>query len=222
MGSYFSSSPFYYISSSSNTTSYWNYYNGQFCAVFSIDEFGPIEVKPQKGSNWAKEKHPDRIPANHRRTLGVRHLLSAYDLVKDKMYGHMKKHKTNVQFLAFLKYVRTLYPLYVTLYVILDNFSPHIVERITQYTLTHNIIFAPTPTNASWLNPIEPHFGPLQTFAISNSNPKSHEEIASNVRRYLAWRNAHHSFRESKRSKKVKEEKPHLCGKCGVEILEWH
>ena len=147
------------------------------------------------------------MPANYHRTLGVRHLLSAYDLVKDKMYGHMKKHKTNVEFLAFLKYVRSFYPFYFTLYIILDNFSPHIVERITRYALIHNIKFAPTPTNASWLNPIEPHFGPLQTFAISNSNPTSHEEIARNVRRYLAWRNTHHSNQVSeRRSRKVKDE----------------
>ncbi len=177
-------------------------YNSQYCAILSVDEFGPIEVKPQKGSNWAKEKHPDRVPATYNRDQGVRHLLAAYDLVKDKMYGHIKKHKTNVEFLAFLKYVRTLYPLYFTLFIILDNFSPHIVDRVAKYAITHNIRFAFTPTNASWLDPIEPHFGPLRMFAISNCNPKNHEEIGTNIRKYLAWRNRHHQQPAKQRRKK--------------------
>ena len=189
-------------------------------AVLSVDEFGPIEVRPEKGSNWSKEKHPDRVPADYTRDKGTRHLLSAYDLGKDKMYAHMKKHKTNVEFLAFLKYLRNLYPLYVFIYVILDNFSPHTVPRVLEYARANNIDFALTPTNASWLNPIEAHFGPLRKFAISNCNPKSHGEIARNIRRYIAWRNRHHpSFTHRKR---VGKKKTHLCAKCGINILEGH
>lgn len=151
----------------------------------------------------------------------MRHLLSAYDLGKDRMYAHIKKHKTQVEFLAFLKYLRSLYPLHVLVYVILDNFSPHTVPRVLEYVEANNMEFAFTPTNASWLNPIEAHFGPLRKFAISNSNPKSHEEIARNIRRYIAWRNRHRpiSPTHSKRTRKVK---PHLCTKCGINILEGH
>ena len=89
------------------------------------------------------------------------------------MYAHVKKHKTNVEFLAFLKYVRSLYPLDVLLYVILDNFSPHMVARVQEYVAANNIEFALTPTNASWLNPIESHVGPLVKFALSNFDPKA-------------------------------------------------
>jgi len=181
-------------------------------------------VRPEKGSNWAREKHPDRVPATYHRGKGVRHLLAAYDLVRDRMYAHMKEHKTNVEFLAFLKYLRSLYPLDVLLYVILDNFSPHTVDRILEYVASNNIELVLTPTNASWLNPIEAHVGPLVKFALSNFNPKDHAEIARNVRRYIAWRNAHHNQTPTKsaRRKRVKEEKPRLCGKCGMEILERH
>lgn len=163
------------------------------------------------------------MPADYNRHNGVRHLLSAYDLGKDKMYAHMKKHKTHVEFLAFLKYLRSLYPLYVLIYIILDNFSPHTVPRVLEYVQANSIEFALTPTNASWLNPIEPHFGPLRKFAISNSNPKNHEEIATNIRRYTAWRNKHHpSARRAISRKRVRKVKPHLCAKCGINILEGH
>ena len=191
-------------------------------AVLSFDEFGPIEVRPEKGSNWSREKHPDRVPATYHREQGTRHLLAAYDLSRDRMYAHMKEHKTNVEFLAFLKYLRSLYPLHMLLHVILDNLSPHTVPRVLEYASKNNIELAFTPTNASWLNPIESHFGPLSKFAISNYNPKDHKEIARNVRRYIAWRNAHHPPPKEARRKRVDQERPHLCGKCGVEILERH
>jgi len=179
-------------------------------------------VKPEKGSNWAREKRPDRVPATYHRDKGTKHLLAAYDMVRDRMYGHIKDHKTNVEFLAFLKYLRSLYPLGVVLYVILDNFSPHVVDRVLEYVAANNIEFVLTPTNASWLNPIESHFGPLVKFALLNSNPSGHPEIATSIRRYIAWRNAHHTPPVTARRKRVEEKGPRLCGKCGVEILERH
>jgi hypothetical protein len=50
--------------------------------------------------------------ATHKRTQGVRHLFSALDLMTDKMYGPVKtKTKTNrTDFLAFCRYLRSLYP----------------------------------------------------------------------------------------------------------------
>ncbi len=145
-----------------------------------------------------------------------------YDLTNDRMYAHMEDHKTNVEFLSFLKYARSLYPVYVLIYVILDNFSPHEVDRVLRYALENNISFVFTPTNASWLNPIESHFGPLRKFALSNFNPKDHREVSTSVRRYIAWRNKHPSNKRGTPRKKVRSEGPHLCGKCGIEILERH
>jgi hypothetical protein len=46
----------------------------------------------------------------YRRTLGVRHLFAAYDLGADKIYGHTKTNKRRVTFLAFCRYLRSLYP----------------------------------------------------------------------------------------------------------------
>ena len=55
---------------------------------------------------------------------GVRHLLAADDLSRDKLYGHLKPRKRRGEFLAFLRYLRTLYPLGVRIGIVLDNFSP--------------------------------------------------------------------------------------------------
>src|SRR5437879_6479828 len=70
--------------------------------VFCLDEFGPLNLQPHPGRHWAerggKHKDPDHEPRPRRRATytrphGVRHLFAAYDLGKDKLYGHIKKTK---------------------------------------------------------------------------------------------------------------------------------
>jgi hypothetical protein len=51
----------------------------------------------------------------------MRHLLAAYDLSRDRLYGHIKPRKRRGEFLGYL---RTLYPPGMRLGVVLDNFSP--------------------------------------------------------------------------------------------------
>ncbi|UYQ64720.1 helix-turn-helix domain-containing protein [Streptomyces peucetius] len=46
-----------------------------------------------------------------------------------------------------------------------------------------------TPTNASWANPIEAHFGPLRQFTLANSNHPNHTVHTQELHRYLRWRN---------------------------------
>ncbi len=80
---------------------------GKHAKVICVNEFGPIEVRPCAGQNWCPKKKPDRQPATYTRTHGIRHLLAAYDLKDDKLYGTVQKHKTNEEFLQFLKQLRT-------------------------------------------------------------------------------------------------------------------
>lgn len=132
---------------------------------------------------------PDRFPATYTKKEGIRHLFSALDVGSNKMYGHIKKRKRFNEFLQYLKYLRSLYPAKERLYFIYDNYSPHKKEEVLAWIKENNVELALTPTNASWLNPIECHFGPLKKFAILNSNYKSHKEQAREIRRYIAWRN---------------------------------
>ena len=84
-----------------------------------MDEFGPLNLQPHPGRQWAavsgKGKEPGRAPrprmrATYTRTAGVRHLFAAYDLGDDKLYGHVKPRKTRARFLAFCRYLRSLHP----------------------------------------------------------------------------------------------------------------
>ena len=137
------------------------------------------------------------------RPHGVRHLLAAYDLSRDRLYGHIKPRKRRGEFLVFLRYLRTLYPPGIRMGIVLDNFSPHLSTRddprVAEWAAANNVELAYTPTNASWLNRIEAQFQALRYFTLDGTDHASHHQQASMIRRYIAWRtrNAHdRRFRE--------------------------
>ena len=158
--------------------------------MICIDEFGPLEIRPQLGSNWRPLGKPDRVPATYRRLHGVRYLFAAYDVQADLLYGHVKHRKRTLEFLSFLKAVRRWYPAGVRLYIVLDNLNTHRHQDVKQWAEKNNVELVYTPTYSSWLNRIECHFGPLRKFAITNSNYADHLIQNKAIQRYITWRNA--------------------------------
>jgi transposase len=101
--------------------------------VFCVDEFGPLNLQPRPGRQWAavsgNRKEPGRAPrprmrATYTRTAGVRHLFAAYELGEDKLFGHIKPRKTRARFQEFCRYLRSLYPPATRIAIICNNFSP--------------------------------------------------------------------------------------------------
>jgi transposase len=172
--------------------------------VFCVDEFGPLNLQPRPGRQWAAVsgtgKEPGRAPrrrmrATYTRTAGVRHLFAAYELGEDKLFGHIKPRKTRARFLEFCRYLRSLYPASVRIAIICDNFSPHLTTRrdgrVGAWATANNVEIAYTPTNSSWLNRIEAQFTALRYFTLDGTDHASHAEQASMIRRYIIWRNSH-------------------------------
>ena len=120
---------------------------------------------------------------------------AAYDLAKDKLYGHIKKTKNRSKFLEFYRYLRTLHPSNVRIAIIADNYSPHLTtkrcRRVADWAEANNVEIACTPTNSSWLNRIEAQFTALRYFALDGTDHPSHKAQGSMIRRYIIWRNKH-------------------------------
>jgi len=172
--------------------------------IFCLDEFGPLNLQPRPGRQWAavsgKNREPGRRPrprrrATYTRTAGVRHLFAACELGEDKLFGHIKPRKTRARFLEFCRYLRSLYPPGVRIAIVCNNFSPHLTtrtdQRVGQWAAANNAEIAYTPTNSSWLNRVEAQFTALRYFALDGTDHASHHEQASMIRRYIIWRNNH-------------------------------
>ena len=160
--------------------------------VICLDEFGPLNLQPQPGGRaWAPRAKPRRIRASFTRPHGVRHLLSAYDVTRDRLYGHIKKRKSRVEFMEFCRNVRSLYPAEVRLHFVLDNFSPHKGQQVRDWAHDNNVELAYTPHYASWLNRIEAQFKALRYFTLNGTDHPDHATQARLIRRYIAWRNRH-------------------------------
>jgi transposase len=172
--------------------------------VFCVDEFGPLNLQPHPGRQWAPVAHGQGDPAAPRRRRrratytrpqGVRHLFAALDLARDKLYGHLTRRKRRTQFLTFCRYLRSLDPDQMRIGIICDNFSPHLStrtdDRIGRWAAAHNVEIAYTPFYGSWLNRIEPQFTALRYFTLDGTDHESHREQARMIRRYIAWRNGH-------------------------------
>ena len=166
--------------------------------VVCVDEFGTLNLQPHPGRQWATRGGGGPRPRRRRRATytrphGVRHLLAAYDLSRDRLYGHVKPRKRRGEFLVFLRYLRTLYRPGVRLGIVLDNFSPHLStrtdRRVADWAVANNVELAYVPTNASWLNRIEAQFQALRYFTLDGTDHTSHQQQASMIRRYIAWRN---------------------------------
>jgi transposase len=155
-----------------------------------IDEFGPLNLQPHHGHCYkGPGKHVDRLRATYNRKGGIRHFLAYYDLETDRLYGRFTRNKKAKDILSFLRWVRSRYPRYQKLHIVMDNFSPHITDEVLTWANRRNVRFYLTPTNGSWLNRIESQFTALRKFALKNSDHRSHEEQQAAIESYLCWRN---------------------------------
>jgi transposase len=155
-----------------------------------IDEFGPLNLQPHHGHcNVGPGKRVDRLRATYNRKGGIRHFLAYYDLETDRLYGRFTDHKTGRDILSFLRWVRSRYPRWQKLHIVMDNYGPHITDQVRAWAKDHNIRFYLTPTNGSWLNRIESQFTALRKFALQPSDYRSHEEQEAAIESYLTWRN---------------------------------
>ena len=77
------------------------------------------------------------------------------------------------------------------IYIVWDNFSAHKRARNLWTTMPSNIHFYWTPTNASWLNLIEPWFLVLEKTALYNTDLKTTDAISENLKQGIDYLNSH-------------------------------
>jgi transposase len=157
--------------------------------VICIDEMGPLATIPRGGPSWGKR--PARRRDRYHKGPTIQ-LLAAFAPHTGQAIGLPSPTKTGEVMLSFLRdMVLPHFGVGRKLYLIWDNFSAHKRARSLWNTLPANVQFHWTPTNASWLNLIEPWFLVLEKTALYNTDLKTTDAIAEHLKQGIDYLNSH-------------------------------
>lgn len=150
--------------------------------------------------------------ATYHRHGGTETFFGFFDVHADVLGGIFRRRKRLREIEDAFRRLRACYP-HRRLYVILDNL--HLVHDHPRFLalcrrLRIELVF--TPTEASWLNLIEPHFGVLHRATIAGSDDRAHVVRRRRIYRYLRLRhrtlgNAAHPLTRIRSVKPVKLER---------------
>ena len=150
---------------------------------------GPLACIPRGGRAWGNK--PARRPDRYHRCNTIQ-LLAAFAPHTGQAVGVPSPNKTGEVMLTFLQ--ETVLPRFGTdrkVYLVWDNFSAHKRAINLWTTRPSNLEFVWTPTNASWLNLIEPWFLVLEKTALYNTDLKTTDAIEENLKQGVAYLNSH-------------------------------
>jgi DDE superfamily endonuclease len=140
------------------------------------------------GVAWARRKQPLRRRATYRRLKGTEQFLGFYDVHADCLSGIFRRQKRLPELFDAFRRLRGCYPR-KRLFVILDNLhNVHNHPRFLSFLRKLHIKPVFTPTEASWLNLIEAHFGILKRFTLANTDDLDHVVRRRRIYRYLRYR----------------------------------
>jgi hypothetical protein len=156
--------------------------------VICFDEWGPLEVRPMGGVAWARRRQPRRMRATYHRRHGTEQFLGFFDVHADCLNGLFRRRKRVREVSEAFRRLRACYPRRHLL-VIMDNLR-NVHDHPRFLALLRRLRIQPvyTPTEASWLNLIEAHFGVLKRFTVANTDDPSHRVRRQRVYRYLRYR----------------------------------
>ena len=163
--------------------------------VVSFDQMGPVSLRPTAGAGWAPKGRPQRQRADYNRRAGTRYVFGAYDVHADRLRIRLRPKRAGSDVLTFIRQIRLAYPARRRIYWIQDNLSANWVPSIRAFAAANRIELVPTPTYASYLNPVECHFSALSEFVVCNADYLDWDAFAYALAHHVRYRNTDHRDR---------------------------
>jgi hypothetical protein len=128
------------------------------------------------GKAWAPRAKPRQIRATYTRPHGIRHLMAAYDVGQDRLYGRIKPQAA--------RRLPGLLPLPATALPAQGRRRTRLGRGQQRRAGLHAVY-------GSWLNRIEAQCKALRYVCLKGTDHPDHATHARLIRRYIHWRNAH-------------------------------
>lgn len=126
--------------------------------------------------------------ATYTRKKGIEVFLGFYDVHADVLSGKFTRRKRIVEVAEAFRRLRACYP-HRKLFVVIDGLHQvHDHPRFLAICKKLRITLVFTPTEGSFLNPIETHFGVLGRATYAGSDDPTHGARRRRVYRYLSMR----------------------------------
>ena len=172
--------------------------------VLSVDEKTSLQPRPRHCATKPAQPGniPNRVEHEYERA-GALQLFAAFETRTGKVYGQTYDRKRQKEFIAFLEYLETEIPEFITtIHMVLDNVSTHHGKQVRNWLKNHpRFQFHFTPVHASWMNQVEQWFSILarKRFRIADFADK--HDLAAKTSQFIAEWNAHaHPFNWSTKS----------------------
>lgn len=166
--------------------------------VLSVDEIGPVGLRPQGGNGWYRQTSPQRVRATYNKAGGTRYQYLCLNVFHQQLSIKQFERKGATPWLDFLKAERAKYPENERVYIIQDGLSAHWTAEIRAWANSARVTLVPTATNASWMNPVECHAGDIQKLALDGSDHATWDEVDQAFQRAVAYRNEQRRLRGKK------------------------
>ena len=149
---------------------------------------GPLQTIPRGGKAWGEraQLRPDRY-----RRAGTLQWFGAFCPTTGLAVGKGLARNTGDNCELFWKeYMLPFWPK-GSIHLVLDNRATHAKAlRQLPYRLRRRLTVYWLPTNSSWLNLIEPHFGVLKRTALDNTYYRTPDEIEQGLLAGVRYLNA--------------------------------
>jgi len=181
---------------------------------FSIDEFGPLAIKMRGGRSLVPPGQTNTIP-QWQKSKGTLILTGALELSTNQITHFYSETKNTSEMIRLLNVLIDRYPDEECIYFSWDAASWHAskklyetVDRANSKSVrdrksTPEVILAPLPTRAQFLNVIESVFSGLAKAIIHNSDYQSVDECKYAIDRYFSERNDKYLKSPKRAGKKI-------------------
>jgi transposase len=181
---------------------------------FSIDEYGPFAIKTQGGKSLVPAGTCKSVP-QWQKNKGSLILTAALELSTNQVTHFYSEKKNTEEMIKLLEILLEEYSNEKTIYFSWDAASWHAskelyrkVDKINspEHRKSHkcpNIVLAPLPTCAQFLNVIESVFSGMARAIIHNSNYQSVDECKEAINKYYQERNERFLKKPKKAGNKI-------------------
>jgi transposase len=179
-------------------------------SFFSIDEFGPFAIKMKAGRKLVYGDEQPIVP-QWQKSKGCLILTAALELSRNQVTHFYSKKKNTTEMIRMAKLLIEEYANSKRIYMSWDAASWHISKKLLEFVEEHNLnepskpqlILAPLPASAQFLNVIESVFSGMARAIIHNSDYASVEEAQRAIDRYFAERNDYFTLHPKRAGKKI-------------------